>query len=214
MKRCLIFTLFLLPVFCLSQTAEEIALQTEAKIRSYRSLQADFEHIYHSSTVSTPLEENGRLYIKKPDWMKWEYKEPEKKMFLYRDDLFQSYFPEDNQLVRQSLSEEDSEAETLSLLTGQKSLLDQYEVEFDSFPTENKKVWQLRLTPNDENEDAFLLLEIDQSTGLISKLISLDWSGNRQEFHFKNIKTNLNLADKVFELVIPPDAEIVEDIRG
>lgn len=211
MRRLILLLLTALLGF--AQTAEDIAAQTEAKLRSYRSLQADFEQIYYSSTVSTPLKEKGRLYLQKPDLMKWEYRDPENKTYLLKDGLFQSYFPEEKQLVIYSLADREYESETLSLLSGQRTLLDNYEVEFNPFPSDNPKAWQLKLTPKTEDPDSFLLLEIDPKTWLITTLISFDWAGNKQEFRFRRIKTDVAFSEATFALHVPEDVEVIEDIK-
>ena len=123
MKRVAWLLLFL-SLSSFPETAEDIALKAERKLRSLHSIQAKFEQIYYASTVSTPLREKGNFYFKKPDLMKWEYKEPEEKIFLYKEKKFQFYIPEDNQLIRSSLSKEGHEAEILLLLSGTKNLLD------------------------------------------------------------------------------------------
>lgn len=210
--RRLILILFV-ALFGFAQTAEDIAAQAEAKLRSLRSLQADFEHIYYSATVSTPLREKGRLYIQKPDWMKWEYRDPEEKTYLLKGGMFQSYFPEEKQLVIQSLADREYESEPLSLLLGQRTLLDNYEVAFSPFPSDSPKAWQIKLTPKTEDSDSYLLLEIDQKTRLISTLISFDWAGNKQEFRFRRIKTNVSFSASTFALRVPEDVEVIEDIK-
>jgi outer membrane lipoprotein-sorting protein len=42
-------------------------------------------------------------------------------------------------------------------------------------------------------------------------MISFDWTGNRTEFRFSKIKTNVTLQNKTFELRVPPDVEIIEN---
>ena len=69
----------LLSFFSLSNTAQDVALKVEKKIHSLKSIQANFEQVYYSSTVSTPLRERGNFHFQKPDSMKWDYKEPEEK---------------------------------------------------------------------------------------------------------------------------------------
>ena len=91
--------LFLLPLLSFSQTVEEVALKAEAKLRSIQSLQANFDQIFYPSSQSTPLRERGKFYFKKPDWMKWEYKQPEEKIFLYKEGVFLIYYPQDKELV-------------------------------------------------------------------------------------------------------------------
>lgn len=195
-----------------AQTAEEVALRVENTLRSTRSLQANFEQLYYSATVSTPLHEKGRLYFKKPYLMKWEYQDPEEKIFLIKDDFFWDYNKDEKTLIKYDLSGGEQNSDVLLLLSGQVVLLDKYSIELNPFPTENAKTIQIKLTPNDEEyADSFLLLEIDEKTWFIQKLISFDWAGNKTEFRFSKIKTNIDLQDRIFELRIPPDVEIIEN---
>ena len=206
-----IICLLIISLLNFSPDIEDITLKVERKLRSVQSIQANFDQIYYSSSLSTPLREKGKFYFKKPDLMKWEYKDPEKKIFLYKEGVFLFYIPEDKELFRSSLSKEKYESEILSLLSGKKSLKDNYLIESSPFPSENKKVWQLKLTPKEEGEYIYILLEIDEKTGLIRKAIFFDWAGNKSEFRFSQIRANVRLPKKVFELKVPPDVEIIED---
>lgn len=206
-----IICLLLLTLLSPSLTIEDIALKVERKLRSVQSIQANFDQIFYSSSIFTPLREKGKFYFKKPDLMKWEYKDPEEKIFLYKEGVFLFYIPEDKELFRSSLSKETYESEILSLLSGKKRLKDDYLLESNSFPSENQKAWQLKLTPREEGEYTYILLEIDEKTWLIRKAIFFDWAGNKSEFRFSQIKTNVRLPKKVFELKVPPDVEIFED---
>lgn len=203
--------LFLLSLLSSPYTAEDIALRAETKLRSLRSIQAKFEQVYYSSTVSTPLREKGNFYFKKPALMKWEYKDPEERTYLLKEGFFLEYIPEDNQIIKYDLSREEHEPEILSILSGQKGIVDNYSVEFSPFPTKNSKALQLKLTPKQEDTDTFILLEIDEKTWLIQKAIFFDWAGNKMEYRFSKIKTNVRLAKDVFELKVPPGVEIIEN---
>ncbi len=210
MKR--LICLLTLLALSFAQTAQEVALRVENALRSYRSFQANFEQFYYSATISTPLHEKGKLYFKKPNLMKWEYQDPEEKVFLIKDDLFWDYNKEEKQLIKYDLSQGEQNTEVISLLSGKVSLLDNYSVELNPFPTENANTIQIKLTPKDEEfADTFLLLEIDEKTWFIQTLISFDWTGNRTEFRFSKIKTNVTLPNKTFELRVPPDVEIIEN---
>jgi outer membrane lipoprotein carrier protein len=191
---------------------EDIALKVEKKLRSIQSIQSNFSQIYYSTSVSTPLEEKGKFYFKKPDLMKWEYKDPEEKIFLYKEGVFLLYIPEDKELFRSYSSKEKYESEILSLLSGKRRLNDNYLIEPSPFPSENEKAPQLKLTPREEGEYTHILLEIDEKTWLILRAIFFDWAGNKNEFKFSKIRTDVRLSKKVFELRVPPDVEIIEDV--
>jgi outer membrane lipoprotein carrier protein len=92
----------------LAQTAPlDIIARLEQNLRGLTSFQADFEQTSSSSSLSTPLKEKGRLFVKKDDLMRWDYTDPEKKTFVFNAGLLLSYFPEDNQLWRQRIPPED-----------------------------------------------------------------------------------------------------------
>jgi len=204
------WTLFL-ALFLFSQTAEDVALKTEKKLRSLKSIQADFEQILYSTSISTSLREKGKFYFQKPNSMKWVYQEPEEKIFLYKEGNFFFYLPEDNQLYRGSLSKENHKADILNLLSGQNKFQDSYYIKFSPFPSEITHSFQLKLIPKEEHEYSFILLEIEKKTWLIRKAISFDWAGNKTEYIFSKIKTNLRFPQNFFELKVPPDVEIIEE---
>ncbi len=205
--------LFILSLFLFSLTPEDVAMRTEKRLLSLKSIKADFEQIYYSVSVTTPLKEKGKFTFKKPDLMKWEYREPEEKVFLYKKGSFLFYIPEDNQLIKSSMSEENHESEILSLLSGQKTLQNHYLIEFSPFPTGSTRSYQLKLTPREEDEYSSILLEIDEKSWLIKKAIFFDWAGNKTEFHFSRIRTDVNVPLGFFELKVPPDVEIVERLK-
>jgi outer membrane lipoprotein-sorting protein len=207
-----IIGLLILSLLSPAPVVEDIALKVEKKLRSTQSIQSNFSQIYYSTSVSTPLVEKGKFYFKKPDLMKWEYKDPEEKIFLYKEGVFLLYIPEDKELFRSYSSKEKYESEILSLLSGKRRLNDNYLIEPSPFPTENEKAPQLKLTPREEGEYTHILLEIDEKSWLILRAIFFDWAGNKNEFKFSKIKTDVRLPKNVFELRVPPDVEIIEDL--
>ena len=201
----LIFTLY-----SFSQTAESIVRSAEFSFKGIETFQANFEQLYYSATSSIPLKETGKFYFAKPDRMKWIYENPEKKTFLSKDGAYRYYIPEDNQLYKGTIDQDRPESEVLFILAGQKSLLDSYAVELSPFPAGAKNAEQLKLTPKVEDGFTHLLLELDGKTHLISRLILFDWAGNKTEYIFKRTRINVRFGEKLFELKVPQDAEIIE----
>ena len=191
------------------QSAEDIARNLEIRMGEFHSLQADFQQTLFSSTISTPLQEKGTLYIRKPGWLRFDYEDPETHVFLIKGSLYQEYYPEDKQLVERTLTEEGSEAALLSLLAGSSGILEHYRVEFDPDAPEDTGGHHLKLTPREEEADTYIILEIDARDGLIRRVVSFDWTGNRQEFLFSRVKTDIRLSDDIFELKVPPDVDII-----
>ena len=168
MKRIgfiLLWTTVLAVLSAAQETPQAIIARFERNLAALASFQANFEQTSFASAIATPLKENGRLYFKKPDLMRWEYTNPEPKTYIYKDEVFLSYFPEDNQLWRQRLPKEQYETEILALLAGQARLAEKYIIESSPFPGWERNSAQLKLTPREEEgENAYILLEIDRKT--------------------------------------------------
>lgn len=195
----------------LSQTAEEVVENMDKTLQNLRSLQARFEHLYYSMSVSTPLEEKGELFLQKPSLMRWEYRDPAEKVFLFKEGMLHMYVAEDKQLTRSRISPEAYDSEILGIFVGTESFSSTYIIEDNPFPSETTNVRQVKLTPRVEGEYSHILLEIDEKTWLITKAVFIDWVGNKQEFHFSRVRTNIDLPPKTFDLVVPPGTEIIED---
>lgn len=208
-----IVCLLLVTATLIAQTPQDVAKKTENTLRSYKTLQADFVHLFYSSSVAEPLKEYGKCYFQKPGQMKWHYEKPEEKIFLLTNRIIESYFPEDEQLIRSSYREEE-ESGILALLSGRQGILQNYSVEFSPFPTENTGVKQIKLVPKEDEDESYILLEIDEKNWQIQKAVFMDWAGNKSEFRFSRVRLNISLPQKTFELEVPPGTEIIEDIKA
>jgi outer membrane lipoprotein carrier protein len=210
MKHTLEFLLVCL--LSLSFSAEEAAVNIEKKLSSLRSLQADFEQVEYSASISTSLSEKGRFYFQRPDLMRWEYQTPERYTYVYKAGVSLAYYPDDNQLFRHTLTPEEKDAEIFALLTGKRSLQDNYAIEPAEFAPGRKSAVELKLTPKKEGDFSHILLGVDEKTWLIERAVFFDWAGNKREFLFSRIKINPRLASNLFEIEVPPDCEIIDDL--
>ena len=212
-KRFVWLLLVLFPSFASPlQAPQTVALNIEKAFASLRSLRADFEQSYYSASIATPLLEKGKLYLQKPDLMRWEYLEPESNIFIYKEGVSLAYFPEDNQLFRHALSPEEKDWAIFSLLAGRAKIADTYIIEPADFPSDRKSPVQIKLIPKAEGEVSYILLEADPETWLLDKAILLDWAGNKQEFRFTGLKLTPRLDPRTFELDVPADCEVIDDL--
>lgn len=195
-------------------TAEEAAGRMQQALRAVTTLRARFEQFHYSMSVSEPLREKGELYLERPDRMRWAYKDPQDKVFLYKDGVLEMYLPEDRQLTRSPVSKEALETDIFGLFLGTLPLLDVYTVEDSPFPTTAVRVRQIKLTPRTEGEFSHILLEIDEAAWLPRRVIFLEWAGNKREFVFSQVRTGVRIPARIFTLKVPPDTEIIDDTAG
>ena len=143
--------------------------------------------------------------------MRWEYGPPEPSIYVYKEGLNLSYFPEDNQLWKQKISREEYETGILGILVGKARLAEKYVIESSPFPGGEKGSAQVKLSSREEGDQSYILLEIDPKSWMLRRAVLFDWAGNKIEYGFSRIKTNPTLAKDLFEIKVPPDCEIIED---
>ena len=192
-------------------TPEEAVANLERALKAAVTLQAWFEQLHYSMSVSAPLREKGEIFLQKPDRMRWEYRDPQDKVFLYKDGVLEMYIPEEKQLTRTRVAKEALESDIFGIFLGVMSFRDSYIIEDSPFPTDVTRVKQVKLTPRTEGDYSHILLEIDETTWLLRRAIFLEWAGNKREFIFSQVRTGVRLPARTFELKVPPDCEIIDD---
>lgn len=195
-------------------TPVEAVAGMQKALQGVSTLQARFEQLHYSVSVSMPLREKGDLYLEKPDRLRWEYRDPQNKVFLYKAGVLETYLPEEKQLTRSPVPEEALKTDIFGLLLGRMSFEEAYTVEDSPFPTEAVGVRQVKLTPKTEGDYSHILLEIDGATRLPRRAIFLEWAGNKREFVFSQVRTGVRISLRTFTLKVPPDTEVIDDTEG
>jgi outer membrane lipoprotein carrier protein len=192
-------------------TAGGAVAKLQKALRAITTLRAKFEQLHYSLTVSQPIREKGDLFLRKPDRMRWEYNDPQDKVFLYKAGVLEMYLPEEKQLTRSPVPEETLKSDIFGLFLGVMSFEEAYAVEDSPFPTDASRVRQVKLTPKTEGDYSYLLLEIDEATWLPRRVLFFEWAGNKREFVFSQVRTGVRIPDRTFSLKVPPDTEVIDD---
>jgi outer membrane lipoprotein carrier protein len=164
-----------------------------------------FTQTYRSGMLGREVVERGVVMVKRPGRMRWEYKDPETKLFVSDGRTFYFYVPADRQVI---VSEQDTERSLAArLLSGKGGLLEEFDASLDE-PVE-EGVLRVRLVPRREQPDierAFLDVE---PSGRIRSILLEDVQGNRTRFRFEGLRENTGLADRLFRFEVPAGVEVV-----
>ncbi len=185
--------------------AESLVERIEERHARTGDLVARFEQTYRSGLLGRALVERGVVSIKRPGRMRWEYQEPEEKLFISDGETFYFYVPEDEQVIVQEQDEQRSLA--ARLLFGQGGLLEEFEARLEE-PWE-EGVLRVRLTPRREDaelERAYIDVE---PSGIVRSITIEDIQGNRTRFRFEELKTNTGLKDELFRFEVPSGVEVI-----
>jgi outer membrane lipoprotein carrier protein len=201
------------PVRSAEATAAELAQSLQRKYDTIRDFSADFVHNYTSGALKKQVTEKGRLLIKKPGRMRWEYTAPEPKLFVSDGVKIYSYIPQDKQVVVTSVPPDDTASGPALFLAGKGHLLRDFTVSFAEVPSGMPPGTKaLKLVPRRPQPDYdWIVLLVDQATLGLRGLMSADAQGGTSTFSFANLKENVNLADKEFAFQMPRGVDVVTD---
>ncbi len=162
--------------------------------------------------VHKVIEESGTMAFKRPGRMRWEYQNPENKLFVTDGEKSYFYVPEDRQVIVSHTPGGAmglAEGSPFSIIMGETRLLDAFEVKnSDSGPQVGGEV--LLLIPRRPQEDfEEAEIEVRPENGQVIRVSLLDSQGNRTEFLFDEIRENRGLVDSMFRFSVPSGVDIL-----
>ncbi len=200
-----------------NHSIEVLVKHVDAQYAQLKDFQADFVQETRIQGFDTPLRSSGRVYLKKPGRLRWDYMEPSVEHMYVDQDQVALYVPAHNQVLKGSLTMMVATKAPLQLLQGVGKLAEHFSVH----PTGNGEVGEgglplLTLIPKplpDSMASSLVKVvsEIQPRTYLIQSLSLHEGNGNVSTFRFSNFKANRGLDDTVFILNPPEGVVIVED---
>lgn len=191
-------------------TADAVARNLQQKYDRIKDFSADFVHTYRGGVLKQQATERGRLLVKKPGKMRWEYTAPEKKIFVSDGRKIYSYIPQDKQVVVSTMPQDDQAPTPTLFLTGNGNIARDFNAAFDKVADAPAGSISLKLTPKKrEPEYESLTLVLDPRTLSLRMLITVDTQGGRSAFLFSHLKENVGLADNQFVFQMPRNVDVV-----
>jgi outer membrane lipoprotein carrier protein len=193
------------------QSASELAAAVQKKIDGIKDFSTDFTHTYEGGVLRKQITERGRLLVKKPGKMRWDYTSPETKQFVSDGVKMYSYIPQDKQVIVASVPADDQATTPALFLAGKGSLTRDFTPSLVDAPAGMPAGTRgLKLVPKTRQQDYdWLMLVVDPGTLAIRGLQTVDAQGGKSSFSFTNLQENVGLADKDFAFKMPRGVDIV-----
>ena len=191
-----------------ARSAAEVAADLQKKYDTVRDFSADFVHKYQGGVLRKTATESGTVQVKKPGRMRWDYKSPDKKLFVSDGTRIYFYVPADNQVMVSPVPKEDQATTAVLFLAGKGNLTRDFTVSFADGGGDD--TYALKLQPRlPERDYDWLQVVADRSTLQIRSLSAADQQGGRSTFLFSKFKENTGLSDKTFAFTIPRGADVI-----
>jgi outer membrane lipoprotein carrier protein len=205
-----VIALLALPTAAQQQTAEQVAAALQEKYDQIRDFSADFTQQYESGVLKRKITERGKLQVKKPGRMRWDYTAPEKKLFVSDGSRIYLWVPADNQVTTSQVPKQDEATTAVLFLVGKGNLTRDFNVSFIGEAPAGTH--SLRLDPKlPERDYDWLQIVVDQRSLQIRSLTAADRQGGQSTFQLSNFKENVGIPDSTFTFKIPPGADVRSD---
>jgi outer membrane lipoprotein carrier protein len=190
---------------------KDIVKKVEARYKRTTDLTADFAQTTTVKGFTKALESSGRLYLKRPGKLRWDYLAPTLEQIFVDNDRVQFYVPEHKQVLTGLLSKMTDSQAPLQLLQGVGRLDAHYRVApAPSGAKGDGGLPLLALTPLAGGPDQpKIVIEVDATSHFLRRVELHDVSGNVSNFVFTKIRANSGLKDEMFVFTVPKDVEVV-----
>jgi outer membrane lipoprotein carrier protein len=185
---------------------DELLKRVENRYNHAQSLKLDFSETYTGGR-SPAQNEAGVLYLRKPGRMRWEYRNPEGKIYVSDGKDVFLYTPDDRRAEKSKLKNSEDMRAPLAFLLGR---LD-FGKEFKSFRArpEGSDTWIAAQAKSDDL--AYTRVEfLATQEGEIRRVRVTGQDQSKLDFTFSNEQLNVPLAPAMFTFHPPPGVQIVE----
>lgn len=151
----------------------------------------------------------GKVFVKRPGMMKWEYETPEPQIIVTDGDLLWVYRPEENQVMTGAAPAYFGGGKGASFLSDFRVIRDQFEVSMADEAEPDH--YRLRLIPKEDRLDITeVFLSIGKEEPVIDRIVTYNSYGDKTAIALGHYQFNQKIDDSVFRFQIPEGADIVQ----
>lgn len=195
-------------------SASDVAEKMQNFYDTTSDFQASFKQVYTDLAAGESKKSYGKVYIKKPGKMRWDYykenkggKQKLEKNMVSDGKIFWVYEHEFKQVFKECLATSKLPT-SVTFLMGQGNLLESFDASFDTASSKDKPV--IKLIPKTATSQyKELQFVVDGKTFQVLKTTIFDPYGNTNEIIFDKVKFDQNLPDKGFDFKPPKDARLL-----
>ena len=194
----------------LAEPVEQYVRRLESSYREVKTLRAEFVQTFISGARTRV--ESGAVYFARGGRMRWDYREPEDKMFLSDGKSLMLYVPAEKQLTRSPAKSSEDARVPFRLLLSRFNLRRVFgSIAFDESvvkPEPGDEV--LRALPKHEDEDGYHEVFMELTPAFDMRRLLIHYADqSTMEFTFNRMQRNVQLDRALFQFIPPPGTEVI-----
>jgi outer membrane lipoprotein carrier protein len=187
--------------------ADALLRRLESAYERLDTLQAEFIQSLHSMALAEAQRESGVLYVQRPSRMRWEYRQPEKKLAVVDGERTWLYVPAEGQVFVGSLEEADNGVAGL-LLADRVDLSRDFIVQALRNEAGEPVPDSVTLIPRAGSEEFERIdVTLSRDSGLPWHIVVHGALGDVMEYRLQKVRTGVALDEDLFRFEPPPGVE-------
>jgi len=204
------------PAVASEEGVKDVVKKLQSRYEQTKDLSAEFKQTTKIEGFATPIRSSGKMYIKKPGRLRWDYADPNVEEIYVNQNDVKMYVPEHKQVLVGKLTQMAASQAPLQLLQGAAKLEEQYDLDLSRAGDKGEGgLPVITLLPKQDGNESVrtvtrIVLEVQPKTYFIKRVAIHELSGNVSTFEFFNLKPNSGLKPALFDFAVPPGVEVVK----
>jgi outer membrane lipoprotein carrier protein len=188
--------------------ASDVLVMVQAFYDGTKDLEAKFTQKYWNPTYGEQKKTSGKLKLKKPGKMVWDYGDAQDADYFANGDTLWMVEHDTRQVIKTSVAGNSEVNAALKFLFGGEKLTREFNVRYAKADKVERygdaDHYVLELKPKAANKHyKGLVLMIHATTGRVDSFVVYNTDESSNFFELRSIKTNVGLSDKLFDFQLP-----------
>jgi outer membrane lipoprotein carrier protein len=154
----------------------------------------------------------GRVYIKYPGRMRWEYEKPDRQIIITDGDKLWVYRPDDNQVMTGKAPTFFRDGKGASFLSDIRLIRQKFDIVLKQGPPEESDLFHhLILKPREKTLDiSEIRLMVSRQTFSVLQVMTLNFYGDETRIDLINFEFGVDMDDSLFSFTIPKGVDVLQ----
>ena len=179
---------------------------------THSEFSADFVQRSYLKAMDIIDQASGKVYIKYPGEMRWEYEKPERQIFITDGEKLWVYRPNDNQVQVGKAPSFFKGGKGASFLSDISLIREKFDISLKKDnQDESDPFYYLKMTPREKTLDiAEILLMVSKQSFNVAQIITVDLYGDENRIDLLNFAFGVHLDDSLFSFKIPEGVDVLQ----
>lgn len=188
--------------------ATDVLVMVQAFYDGTADLEAKFKQTYWNPTYGEKKKTSGKLKLKKPGKMVWDYKDGQDADYYANGDTLWMVEHDTRQVIKTSVAGNSEVTAALKFLFGGEKLTREFRVRYatkdrlERYGDADHYVLELRPKKSNKHYKG-LVLVVHATTGRVDSFVVYNTDDSTNVFELRSIKTNNGMSDKLFDFKVP-----------